>query len=265
MNTKKYVIVFDLDETIGYFSDIYIFWNLLNNYINHYNIDYKYLYNLFDLFPEIFRTDIFKLFKILKIKKENNLCDNVMLFTNNNGPTYWVTLIKNYIHEKINYKLFDQIIRAFKVNGNIIEPDRTTNNKKYSDLLNCTKLPKNTEICFIDDSYFKEMIHDNVLYIQLRPYYYYIDFKLITNTFYNNNINLFKTSYNHFEDYILSNINNINNRKIINRNKYIVKYNEEVLITNKLITEINNFFIYKGTKHKKTKKNKKYKIKTIKL
>ena len=83
-----------------------------------------------------------------------------MIFTNNNGPNNWVTLIKEYIHKKLKYNLFDQIIRAFKVNGKQIELCRTSHNKSHKDFINCTNLPENTEICFIDDVLHKKMEHE---------------------------------------------------------------------------------------------------------
>ena len=41
----------------------------------------------------------------------------VMIYTNNNGPKSWTYDIKHYIEKKLNYKLFDKIITAWKVNG----------------------------------------------------------------------------------------------------------------------------------------------------
>ena len=48
------------------------------------------------------------------------------------------------------YDVFEKIINAFKVNNKIIEHNRTTHKKTYNDFINCTILPENIKICFID-------------------------------------------------------------------------------------------------------------------
>lgn len=253
MNYKKYVIVFDLDETIGHFPQVYRFWELVKNYLNNPNLHIDYLFSIFDLFPEFFRFNILKLFNIIKQKKQKHLCDGVMIFTNNNGPIYWVNSIKNYIHNKINYKLFDQVIRAFKVNGKQVEMCRTSHNKSHKDFINCTKLPENTEICFIDDVFHSKMTHNNVLYINVKPYYYSTNYSLMCEKFYNKNKNLFKKSYFDFEKFILNNTHY--DSYCFYPEKTNMDKNIDYLLTEKLTKEIKAFF---PTKIKKTYKNDKH-------
>jgi len=256
MGSKKYVIVFDLDETIGHFSQIYRFWNLIKGYLHDEKLDKVHLFNLFDTFPHYFRVNIFKLFKLIKNKKENNLCNKVMIFTNNNGPLNWVSLIKEYIHKKLNYNLFDQIIRAFKVNGEKIELCRTSHEKSHKDFINCTKLPENTEICFIDDVYHKKMEHENVLYINLKPYYYIAEYEDLAYKFYNTNKKLFKNDYLHFKKFILENTHYDSYNCYIQ--KTTVEKNLEFLITEKLIKEISLFFNNKKIITRKNKNKRKH-------
>ena len=45
----------------------------------------------------------------------------VIIYTNNIGPKSWVFNIKKYIENKIQGKLFDKIIPAWKVNNIIYE------------------------------------------------------------------------------------------------------------------------------------------------
>jgi len=71
-----------------------------------------------------------------------------MIYTNNQGPKSWAEGIKNYFDDKINYKLFDQIIAAFKIGENRVELCRTSNEKSVSDFLKCTKLPSNVRNMF---------------------------------------------------------------------------------------------------------------------
>ena len=66
MTYKKNAVILDLDETIGHFSQIYVFWCLLKVYINDNNINWKnILFILFDMFPYIFRPEIFEIFKLI--------------------------------------------------------------------------------------------------------------------------------------------------------------------------------------------------------
>jgi hypothetical protein len=93
-----------------------------------------------------------------------------MIYTNNTGPPEWVHFIKNYIHDKMEYNLFDQVIGAFKVNGKIIEICRTTTEKNKEDFIRCTKLPENIEICFVDNEYHESMHQHDIYYINVNTY-----------------------------------------------------------------------------------------------
>jgi hypothetical protein len=106
-----------------------------------------------------------------------------MIYTNNNGPREWANHIISYFEKKINFKLIDQIIAAFKINGKQIEISRTTHNKTHKDFIQCTKLPENAEICFIDDTFYPDMSNDNVYYINIKPYYYDLDFEYMIYAF----------------------------------------------------------------------------------
>ena len=68
-------------------------------------------------------------------------------------------------------KIFDQVICAYKVNGMIIEPNRTSYDKIYSDLIRCVKAPYGSSVCFIDDRLHEAMRHPSVDYIQVKPYH----------------------------------------------------------------------------------------------
>ena len=106
-----------------------------------------------------------------------------MIYTNNQGPREWAQFIKKYFERKIQYNLFNQIIAAFKINGKQVEICRTTQNKTHTDLIKCTQVPENTQICFLDDNYFPEMIHDNVFYIQVKPYVHDLPFEEMVTRF----------------------------------------------------------------------------------
>jgi len=153
MNKPYKIVVFDLDETLGYFTEFGIFCDCLNYYFKNDKYSDIHFNELLDLFPEFIRPKIFSILKYLKLKKEENKCYKVMIYTNNQGHKNWALNIKKYFDTKIDYKLFDQIIAAFKVRGKPVELGRTSHDKTIDDFINCTKLPTDIEICFIDDVY----------------------------------------------------------------------------------------------------------------
>ena len=125
MTTKDLkIVVFDLDETLGYFVELSIFILALEEILNK-KISSEEFFNLLDLFPEFLRPKILTILDYLKSKKSKSNKIKVMIYTNNQGPRSWVTSIKDYFEDKLNYKLFDQIIAAFKVKGKRIEMCRT--------------------------------------------------------------------------------------------------------------------------------------------
>lgn len=187
------IVVFDLDETLGYFVEFGMFWDALNEYLKYKNFQHELnqtdFNKILDLFPEFIRPNIIKILNYLKEKKQNSDCKKLMIYTNNQGPRTWSYMIKNYFENKANYELFDQIIAAFKVGGERVEIARTSHNKSHKDFIKCTKIPENTQICFLDDTYHPEMIHDNVYYINVKPYIYDLEYtnmarRLISNKLY---------------------------------------------------------------------------------
>ena len=250
---KSYVIVFDLDETLGSFSQPYKFWYNLKNFLDDERLDEQYFFNFLELFPEFLRTNIFKLLKNVKQKKINNVCNNVLIYTNNNGPKWWANLIKNYFHYKLKYQLFDKIIHAFKVNGKIIEVCRTSHGKSHRDFIKCTKLPTNTKICFIDDQYHQEMHNDNVLYFQIKPYNSNIKYSTLCTQFYKYNKHLFKESGKTLDEFTNYMNHNTYYDPLAHINKSNVEKNMESMLTDHLIKEVDKFF---STNKKFTRKNK---------
>jgi hypothetical protein len=183
------VVVFDLDETLGYFLEFGVFWDALMLHVNQADLTTQEVFNnVLDLYPEFIRPNILSVLKYLKRQKISGLCRNVMIYTNNRGPSEWANCIKNYIHAKLEYNLFDQIIGAFKVNGQQVEICRTTNNKTKDDFIRCTKLPENIEICFIDNEYHPNMDKHDIYYIKLNSYIYTLDPEIMINRLTSNRI-----------------------------------------------------------------------------
>lgn len=168
------VIIFDLDETIGSFSDFYILWQCIDKNIQPNTMSFN---SLLDLYPEFLRHGILQILDFLYYKKKTGECSKVFIYTNNQCVTNWVQQIINYIESKISKgmnKLFDQIIQAFKIGYKQIELKRTTHAKTHNDFIKCTILPKTTELCFIDNSFFPKMCGERVYYIQPRSYIHYL-------------------------------------------------------------------------------------------
>ena len=181
------IVVFDLDETLGYFTEFGMFWDCLKIYLklenNTITLSQSIFNDILDLFPEFLRPNIINILTYLKKKKESKCCHKMMIYTNNNGPNEWAHHIISYFESKLKYKLVDQLIAAFKINGKHVEICRTTHNKTHKDLIRCTKIPANAEICFLDDTFYHEMANENIYYINIKPYYYDLKFNEMINKF----------------------------------------------------------------------------------
>jgi hypothetical protein len=62
MNTPSKIVVFDMDETLGYFVELSIFWDALITYIKEINITHttsqKDFNKILNLYPEFIRPNI---------------------------------------------------------------------------------------------------------------------------------------------------------------------------------------------------------------
>lgn len=170
------IVVFDLDETLGYFTQLGIVWDVLQVIVGHGNCGARDFYALVDLFPECLRPNLWSILAYVDAKKKAGVCEKIMVYTNNHGPKSWAQLLVKYLDTKIGSALFDQVIAAFKVQGKIIELERTTHDKTHADLIRCTKLPDTAEICYLDDTYYPHMVHPDIYYIHVKPYQYEFSF-----------------------------------------------------------------------------------------
>uniref|UniRef100_A0A6C0BTX8 FCP1 homology domain-containing protein n=1 Tax=viral metagenome TaxID=1070528 RepID=A0A6C0BTX8_9ZZZZ len=168
---SKRIVVFDMDGTLGYFSQLSILFKSIEMFLNK-RISQKCFNEIMNLYNECLRPDICEIFSYLIEQREHGKIDRICIYTNNKGPKLWTSRIKRYFEEICPGLVFDNVICAFTVNGEIIEEMRTTNNKTYNDLVKCTKMPKDTQVCFIDDQIHKYMEHENVYYIHVKPYVY---------------------------------------------------------------------------------------------
>ena len=256
------IVVFDLDETLGYFTEFAIFWDCLMYYLKNKNdqtLTQSDFNDILDLFPEFLRPNIINILNYLKNKKQSLCCHKMMIYTNNSGPKEWAHHIIDYFSKKINYKLFDQLISAFKINGKVVEVCRTTHDKTYNDFIKCTKLPINAEICFLDDTFYPEMANDNIYYINVKPYYHDLQFDYMLDKFSKSDIG--KKIINNDEDFIKIMTDNIKLYKYDCIDKESNEYEMDKIVGKQIIKHLQDFF--NKTKKNKTIKNKK--IKNYKL
>ena len=170
-------IVFDVDETLGSFSDLFILWNQIRPQDASPTVLNERFIQLALLYPEFIREGIVESLKYIHKKILAGKSHKVYLYTNNQC-TYpeWIKLIIHYmdylVHGNTQSSMFERPICAFKINNRVVDTRRTTPFKTHSDFIRCSLLPKYTEICFIDDTKYAEMIHARVYYIQPPPYYH---------------------------------------------------------------------------------------------
>jgi hypothetical protein len=181
MNKKGKYIVFDVDETLGYFSQLGSFIDAISFYNKDFSGSVFERFNeILDLFPEFIRPKMIETLKYIYEKKISGKCSGVFIYTNNQGPRSWVQHIARYFDYKVSnierndrnngISLFDKIIAAYMINGKVIEPGRTSQNKTYDDLLRITGISHQAEVCFVDDLNHPDMRHENVLYLNVKPY-----------------------------------------------------------------------------------------------
>ena len=252
------IVVFDLDETLGYFTEFGIFWDCLIYYFKNKNeetLTQSDFNDILDLFPEFLRPNIINILNYLKNKKQSLCCHKMMIYTNNSGPKEWAQHIIDYFSKKINYKLFDQLISAFKINGKVVEVCRTTHDKTYNDFIKCTKLPVNAEICFLDDTFYPEMANDNIYYINVKPYYHDLKFEYMLDKFSKSDIG--KKIINNDDNFIKIMNEHIKLYKYDCIDKESNEYEMDKIVGKQIVKHLQEFF--NKTKKNKTIRNKKVK------
>ena len=258
------VVVFDLDETLGSFSDLYLLWTG----IKHICPEFDDFSALLDLYPEFLRYNILYILQYLYEKKVEKKCDKIYIYTNNQCLSReWVSLIINYFNDKMkgnkDTTLFDQVISAFKIGNTNIELSRTTHEKTYNDLICCTMLPKNTEICFIDDTEFMKMKQDKVYYIHPKAYIHSLTVQQmidrwvqssVSNKMLNKQKCVLITSTTYWSNWFSLHKRNFVTNQIIDNET-------NMLVTRKIMLSIREFFIlstYYENKYYKLNYTRKY-------
>lgn len=259
-NQNQKAITFDLDETLGSFEDLYILWCCIienTNYIMNQN-EQKMFNDLLDIYPEFLRYGILNILDYLYHKKLSGKCSKIFLYTNNQcfgkDNLKWLNYIVSYFDEKINTEkreqpLFDQIIGAFKIGNQILEKCRTTQNKTYGDLIKCTILPKTTEICFLDNTYYNKMLNDRVYYIQPKSYNHSLSVDEIIKRFLEHTVK-WGVLHHNFQHILLSYFSE-KKRSFISSSS---NPNIDVIVSQKIMYHLKEFFLLSCKQNHKTKK-----------
>ena len=170
------MVVFDLDETIGHFKQFYCLYQIIVKY-SPTPMSQSAFNSILDLYPEFFRVGIFSIFEMLYRKKRQKIGGGIYIYTNNKCDGDWVKRIVSYIDSKVcphtGDSLFNDLILAFKIRDQIVEPRRTMETKAYSDFVRCIMFPEeDVEVCFIDNTEYTRMSENKVYYILPSPYYH---------------------------------------------------------------------------------------------
>lgn len=164
----KKTVAFDLDETLGNFSDLFLLWVRIPM-LDRTQLTFN---RLLDLYPEFPRVGIFAVLQMLKMKILAGECRPIYLYTNNQcEPDSWVYFILAYFEIKTGVQ-FARPICAYKIGNRRVEPKRSTNAKTYADFAKCSNLQQPFELCFIDDRNHTGMRRSRVYYIRPPPYFH---------------------------------------------------------------------------------------------
>ena len=238
------VLAFDLDETLGSFVDLEVLWRWINSMKNN-NISFN---QVLDLYPEFLRFGILHILEYLIQKKKQGLCDKIYIYTNNQCESNLVELISKYFNYKLKTDgdIFDRTICAFKINGKNVELSRTTHKKTYSDFIKCTLLPKKTKICFIDNTYYPDMLNNRVYYIQPISYFHNMVTTNIIDRFLSSN--LFDKLKSDNDNIIMKNDLIQTFSKYYNNYTIPNKMNIDILVAQKIMYHIKEFFYFSNRK-----------------
>jgi hypothetical protein len=282
-------IAFDLDETIGSFSDFHSIWSRLEPEMKTQEI----FNEIIQLYPEFLRVGIIPVLSYIRKKQQRGDCLPIYIYTNNQcQDVIWINQLIYYLEMMVaknafatlnaqvvvsayardvrgfckrsggefpkgtrrendpkQGKLFADPICAFKIRNQRIEMRRTTHEKTYEDFVLCSML-HSTNVCFIDDIYHEKMKHRRVYYIQPPPYIPRLSYIEVIDRFLESSV--YKRLYPHRQVGLFRR-HNENNDPIMTS----IVLQEEQNITNKIMYYIREFFCMTSKRHMTQRKNMK--------
>ena len=249
-------IAFDLDETLGSFSDFYSIWARLEEREKtqtNFNA-------IMDIYPEFLRVGILSILRYIKSKQDIGVCLPIYIYTNNQcEDVCWIYKLIEYLEYRVSPKIFARPICAFKIRGKRIESGRTTHEKTYADFVRCSMLSASQELCFIDDVYYRKMKNRKVFYIQPPPYVHRVPHREVIDRFLKSDV--YKKIYPDRLSHRFSPGQNIflqsdTDSDIESETEWSEK--DERKITNKIMYNIREFFLIHS--RKRLTKKREYRI-----
>lgn len=158
-------IVFDLDETLGYFKQLYYIFSIIKKINASFTITQDIFNKVLDLYPEFLRPHIVDILLYLKNQKQFNRNTYLIIYTNNTHQN-WTKYIISYIEYRIDHpQFFDRIINSSKN-----EVCRQHQKKHLDDLFRCIDYSSNSPICYIDNEFHPGMRSRQTYYCKLGGY-----------------------------------------------------------------------------------------------
>jgi hypothetical protein len=148
-------VVLDMDETIGALASFAKYVHEISPYL----VTSTLFCHLLDRNPLYLRPGMLDVLRFLTSNRRLGRC-RLILYTNNPN-SHWVKLVRHYLETK--GVSFDHVIDG-------VDKRRSGLTKCVQDVLECTRLPKNSQFFFVDDQVHPGMVDDRVQYFRIAPY-----------------------------------------------------------------------------------------------
>ena len=181
-------IIFDLDETLGYFKQLYYIFSVIKKINASFSITQPIFNRVLDLFPEFLRPNILEILLYLKQQKQLHRNTYLIIYTNNTHSN-WTRYIQSYIEYKLRREgvgseeeetpsssFFDKMITAQRHNS-----CRQHQRKNLDDLFRCIDYSSNSSICYIDNEYHAGMKSRHTHYCKLSSYVHNVSIVTVTD------------------------------------------------------------------------------------
>ena len=231
-------IVFDLDETLGYFKQMFYIFSVIGKIQgNQTPIFTQSVFNrVLDLYPEYMRPNIMDILLYLRDRKQSNHNTYIIIYTNNEHQN-WTKCVISYIENKLGQSnFFDKTINSLK-----LEPCRQYQKKHLADLFRCIDYSTGSTICYIDNEYHPGMRSRQTNYNKLDSYVNNITMDEVINRLYSSDI--LNEIIPNVPREIFSNIYQYYCKSLYDRCLTPAEYLHEVRNTQELFIRIRIFFM----------------------
>ncbi len=144
-----------MDETIGALAAFAKYVHEMSPYL----VTSTLFCHLLERNPLYLRPGMLEILRFLSSNRRLGRC-RLIMYTNNPN-SHWVKLVRHYLETK--GASFDHVIDG-------ADKRRTGLAKCVHDLLECTRLPKNSQFFFVDDQFHPGMVSNQVRYFRIAPY-----------------------------------------------------------------------------------------------